>query len=178
MMKRRSTPGRGSSASCGRPSGCLVRARRSRRRQTSWKSASRPSTVGVTSNGRMKADDAEWMRELQRENCQLKAIVADQALDEPGITRCQTPPLHRHRVKSKLDPLPVGGLRNARQPDVRLSLLLPRARGTLRSRTDRAEGFCLCRFAAHAVDLHAGRDLHSSCDATPPRLAKRRGLRG
>ena len=30
----------------------------------------------------------------------------------------------------------------------------------------------------HAVGLHAGRDLQPCCDATRPRLAKRRGLRG
>ena len=30
----------------------------------------------------------------------------------------------------------------------------------------------------HSVGRHAGRDLHSCCDATPLWLGKRRGLRG
>ena len=91
MIERRSTRRSGSSASRGRPSGCLVRARRSRKRQTRWGPASRPITAGVTSNGGMKADDAKRLKELKRENRQLKAIVADHALEEPGITRCRTP---------------------------------------------------------------------------------------
>jgi putative transposase len=35
----------------------------------------------VTSTGSVKADDAERLRELEKENQSLKKIVADQALD-------------------------------------------------------------------------------------------------
>jgi hypothetical protein len=54
-----------------------------------------------------------------------------------------------------------------------------RTRGTLRSSTDRAGGFCPpSHCCTRAVGMHAGRDLHSYSDATPPRLAKGRPLRG
>ena len=36
--------------------------------------------------GGMKADDAKRLKELERENRQLKAIVADQALEDRALT--------------------------------------------------------------------------------------------
>jgi hypothetical protein len=55
--------------------------------------------------------------------------------------------------------------------------LPPSRTRTLRSRADQAGHFCLYRIAASTRRSY-GRHVHSCCDATPPRLTKRRGLRG
>ena len=55
--------------------------------------------------GGMKADDAKRLKELERENASLKAIVADQALEVRALKE-----ISRGRMKVKLAPgyfLPV-----------------------------------------------------------------------
>jgi hypothetical protein len=76
---------------------------------------------------------------------------------------------------------PATGLRWPRGAPRRDKRRLPLSRtsGTLKTRADRPRHFCLHRIAAHTmVGVDAGRDPHSCCDATPPPLAKRCGLRG
>ena len=61
--------------------------------------------------GRMKADDVKRLKELERENARLKAIVADQALENRALKEIAS---GRMKVNSSLVPLPsfvdvVGG---------------------------------------------------------------------
>ena len=73
-----------SSGSCGRPTGCSARARRSPWSRSSWRCRSRRCTAGGSQYGGMKADDAKRLKELERENARLKRIVADQLLENRG----------------------------------------------------------------------------------------------
>ena len=81
-MKRGTRRSR-SSASCGTRIGCSARARRSQRPRRSWRSPSRRSTRNQF--GGMKADEAKRLKGLERENARLKAIVADQALENRAL---------------------------------------------------------------------------------------------
>jgi len=49
--------------------------------------------------GGMKADDAKRLKELERENARLKAIVADQALENRALKE-----IAKGRMKVKLAP--------------------------------------------------------------------------
>jgi putative transposase len=53
--------------------------------------------------GGMKADDAKRLKELERENRQLKAIVADQALENRALKE-----ISRGRMKVKFAPASFG----------------------------------------------------------------------
>jgi putative transposase len=86
MKRRRHTPSR-SSASCGRLTGCSLRARRSRRWPNSWRSARPPTTAGGPSTASLKADDVKRLKELEGENARLKRIVADKELQIQALKK-------------------------------------------------------------------------------------------
>ena len=64
-----------------RPIGCSVRAGRSRRSPRRLEVSEATYHRWRNQYGGMKADDVKRLKELERENSRLKAIVADQALE-------------------------------------------------------------------------------------------------
>jgi len=65
-----------------RPTGCWLRARRSRRSPSTWRSRKRrrPITAGGPSTAGWRSNDVKRLKELETENARLKRIVADKEL--------------------------------------------------------------------------------------------------